>query len=155
MVTESGENVAQFALVSGGIADAIGGKQRKPERAGNFDGGAIAGFLLAMKMALEFDVNVGAAKDFSQVLNAGSRAFHPTVLQSQSQRTIVVSGEANQAFRMFLQFFFMNCTFALGCTQLHFGDHAAEVLIADAGGDEQRKSEFTTETRRHGGILFY
>ncbi len=52
MVTNGGEDIAKFALLSRGITDAVGREQRKLKRAGNFDGGAIVGFLLAMKMTL-------------------------------------------------------------------------------------------------------
>ena len=46
---------------------------------------------------------------------------------------------------MLFQFFFLNCAFAFFRAQLHFGDQAAEILIAGAGGNEKRKTEFTTE----------
>ena len=39
------------------------------EVAGNFDGDAVAGFFLAVKMALEFDVDVLAAKNAGQMLD--------------------------------------------------------------------------------------
>jgi hypothetical protein len=51
------------------------------------------------------------------------------------------------------QLFFTDCAFAFFRAQLHFGDQTAEILIARAGGNEQRQAEFTTETLRHGGIL--
>ena len=37
--------------------------------------------------------------------------------------------------------------------ELHAGDEPAEVLIAEAGGDEERDSKLTTETQRHRGRL--
>ncbi len=48
------------------------------EIAGNLDGNAVAGFFLAVKMALEFDVDVVAAKNAGQMLDRAAglgRAF--------------------------------------------------------------------------------
>ena len=56
---------------------------------------------------------------------------------------------------MFLQFFFPHRAFAFGRAQLHFRNQTTEVLISEAGGDEKWKAEFTTETRRHGGIFSF
>ena len=62
VMADGSECVAKFAIFRGGVANAIGGKQRKIQRAGNFDGGAVASFFFAMKMALQFDIHIAAAK---------------------------------------------------------------------------------------------
>ncbi len=48
-----------------------------------------------MKMALQFDVNVGVAEDFDQAFDRAARRFQSTIFEGKSQRTIVVAGEAN------------------------------------------------------------
>jgi len=42
---------------------------------------------------------------------------------------------------MFLQFLFADRTLAFFCAEFHFGDQAAEVLVAGAGGDEEGKAK--------------
>src|SRR5208283_6060904 len=97
MMTNGGENIAKFALPSRGVTDAIGRKQGNLERVGNFDGGAIAGFLLPMKMALQFHVDAVMAKNVRQPLDPVARFFHATVSESKGQRSVVVAGKANQS----------------------------------------------------------
>ena len=46
---------------------------------------------------------------------------------------------------MRFEFVFESCALAFFRAQLHFGDQAAEVLIAGAGGDEEGQAEFTSE----------
>ncbi len=74
MVANRGEDIAEFALARRGIADAIGREQRKLQRAGDFDGGAVAGFLLAMKMALQFDVDIVWSKNVRSGVRRSARA---------------------------------------------------------------------------------
>ena len=62
MVADRGEGVAEFASFGNGIVDAVGGEQRKIERAGEIDRGAVAGFFFAMEMALQFDVDVSCGR---------------------------------------------------------------------------------------------
>ena len=45
-----------------GVADTVGGEQREVKVAGNLDGGLVAGFFLAVQVALEFDVDVVSAR---------------------------------------------------------------------------------------------
>ncbi len=42
---------------------------------------------------------------------------------------------------MFSHFLFSHCAFAFLGAQLHFGDQAAEILVAGAGGDEEGEEE--------------
>ena len=68
-VANRGEDIAERAIVRRGVADAVGGEQRKVEVAGDLDCNAVAGFFFAMKVALQFDVNVVAAEDASEVFD--------------------------------------------------------------------------------------
>ena len=61
--------------------------------------------------------------------------------QRGSQRPVITAGEADQAGSMLLEFMLANRAFAFLCAQLHFGNQVAEVLVAGAGRDEQRKAE--------------
>ena len=56
------------ALASG-VADSVGGEQRKIQRAGDVDGGAVAGFFFALEVALQFDVDVTAAEDADELID--------------------------------------------------------------------------------------
>jgi hypothetical protein len=63
VIAESGEDVGKLAVIFGCITYAIGGKQRQMKRTGDFNGGVVADFLLAVKMALEFDIDVAGTED--------------------------------------------------------------------------------------------
>ncbi len=102
MVADGSENVAQFPLTSGGAADAVSGQQGKLQRTGNLDGGAIACLLLTMKMALQFHVNVAAAKDVRQALDPAARFFPSPVIEGTRQwAAVAVACETDQPIRMF------------------------------------------------------
>ncbi len=66
MIANRSKNVAEFALAGGRIANAIGCQKRKFQCACDFDCRAITGFLLAMKMPLQFDIDIFAPKDLNQ-----------------------------------------------------------------------------------------
>ncbi len=142
MISQGGEDVAEFALLRRRIADTIGRQQREFERAGNFDGSAIARFLLAMKMALQFHVNIA----LSEICRSGIR---PSVelLPCRHAASALASGPSSPPVRqinagsMFLQFFSADSAFAFLSAQLHFCDQAAKVLIAGAGRNEKGKAE--------------
>ncbi len=61
--------------------------------------------------------------------------------ESERQWSIVAAGKADQSCGMLLQFVFAHRAFAFGRAQLHFGDQAAEILVAEAGRDKKRKAE--------------
>ena len=75
--------------------------------------------------------------------------------EGKSQRAVVVAREADQSGSMFSQFYFPHCAFAFRRAQLHFRNQATEILISNAGRNEQRKTKFTTETQRHRGIFVF
>src|SRR5208337_5658261 len=64
------------------------------------------------------------------------------MLQSVCQRPIRATGQANQAMGVFFQFFSLNCTSAFFRAQFHFGDQPAEILIAGAGRNKERKARW-------------
>ena len=144
MTANGGERVAEFAIFCGGVANAISRKQRKIERPGNCDGGAVASFFFPVEMALQLDKHIFAAKHSNQLLNLLAGFFDAAMLQSGRQRAVRAAGQADQTAGMLFQFFLADRTLAFFSAQLHLGDHAAEVLIAGAGGNEKRKTEFTT-----------
>ena len=147
VISNGGEDVAKFALPRGRIADAIGRQQRELQRAGNFDGGAVARFLLAMKMALQFHIDIVVAENAGQAFHRAPRFFHAALSQRSGERAVIAAGEADQPAGMFLQLILADSAFAFLCAQLHFCDQAAEVLVAGAGRDEQGKAEEIADCR--------
>ncbi len=147
VISNGGEDIAEFTLLRRRIADTIGRQQREFERAGNFDGGAIARFLLAMKMALQFHVNIVVAKDAGQAFHRASCFFHAAMSQRGGQRSVIAAGQADQPGSMFLQFLLADSAFAFLRAQLHFGDQTAKILVAGAGGDEERKAKEIADFR--------
>ena len=112
MISNGGEDIAEFTLLRRRIADTIGRQQRKFERAGNFDGSAVARFLLAMKMALQFHIDVALAENAGQAFHRAPRFFHAALSQRGSERTVIAPGQADQPGSMLLQFIFVDSAFA-------------------------------------------
>ena len=69
MVTQGGEDVAQLALARGRIAHSVGGQERQFQGMSDFDRCMIARFLLAMKMALQFNIDIFMPENLSQALH--------------------------------------------------------------------------------------
>src|SRR2546421_12827592 len=93
-------------------------------------------------MPLQFDINIAPTKNFRQTFNRALRLFDPTMSQSDSQGAVIAASEAYEPGSVFSQFFFVNRPiFFPRRTQLHFGDQAAEVLVAGARGNKKRKTE--------------
>jgi hypothetical protein len=68
--------------------------------------------------------------------------------QSGSQGAVITASKANKPGRVFSQLFFANRTFLFPrCTQLHFRDEAAEILVAGARGNKKRKTERISDFR--------
>src|ERR1700736_5585592 len=66
--------------------------------------------------------------------------LHATLAQSGRKWPFSASGEADETMCVIFQFFFSDCAFAFLSAQLHFGDQTAEILVAGAGSDEERKA---------------
>src|SRR5882724_7349485 len=102
-----------------------------------------------MKMPLQFDINIALTKNSRQTFHRTPRFFDATMSQGSSQEAVIAAGEANESVSVFSQFFFMNRSFLFPRgTQLHFGDEAAEILVAGARGNKKR------ETRRISDFQF-
>src|SRR5260370_23717494 len=67
--------------------------------------------------------------------------FHAALAQCGRKWSLGASGEADQTMGVIFQFFFLDRAFAFFSAQLHLGYQSAEILIASAGGDEERKAE--------------
>jgi hypothetical protein len=105
-----------------------------------------------MQVALEFDVHIVAAEDANEAVDDTPCLGGPTFLECGSERTFVATGQANEPGSVLLEFVLEDGTFFFSLrTQLHASDELAEILVSGAGRNEERKFEFTTETRRHGG----
>ena len=91
-------------------------------------------------MALEFDVDVVGSEDAGE---AGENFGGVFVLEAESERTFVASGEADQAFGEFGRNLRGGGGLVAGladfgaCAQFHAGDEAAEILVARARLDEE------------------
>jgi len=70
---DRGERVEKFPLFRGRVADSVGGEQRKLHRTRQLDHGLIASFLVAMKMALKFGIDVLGSKNPDEFFEARAR----------------------------------------------------------------------------------
>ena len=84
MMAQGGEDVAEFALLCGRIADAIGRKQRKLKRTGNLNGSPVARFFFPMEMPLQFDVDIFGTENPNQSLETTARFLRSTLGESGS-----------------------------------------------------------------------
>src|SRR5580692_6856045 len=135
-----GESVAEFASFGSGVADSVGGQQRKIQRTRDIDRRAIAGFFFALEMTLQFNVDVAGAKDSYQLIDDSPRFVDATLPQRSGQRAFRAAGEADESGSVLLQFVGTDRALAFLRAQLHLGDQAAKILVAGARGDEERKT---------------
>ncbi len=152
VMADGGEGIAEFTGFGDGVVHAVGGQQREIKRAGEIDGDAVTGFFLALEVALQFDVDIVMAEDADELIELASSFLGASLLEGCGERAFVTTGEADQAFGMFFEFLTGDRAFAFFGAQLHLGNQAAKVLVTGAIRDKHGKTEFTTETRRHGGI---
>src|SRR5271166_509077 len=102
-----------------------------------------------MKMTLQFDVNIGWAKNLHQSLNGCAGRLWPSLRQSGSQRSFFSAGQANQTISIFNKVLTRrDGSFFASHAQLHFRDQAAQVLISSTRSDQQRKPETTRREAR-------
>src|SRR5712671_5641053 len=99
------EGVAEFTIFRGGVADSIGGKQRKIQRPGDCDGSAVASFLFPMEMALQLDVHIAVSKQSDQFFNLPAGFFEAAMVQSRGQRPVRAASQADEAVGVFFYFF--------------------------------------------------
>ncbi len=122
MVVDSGEGITKFATLRDGVADAISSEQRKIQRTGDINGGAVARFFFALEVALQFDVDIFGTEDANELINVASGFVKAPLLQGCGEGTVGSAGEADQAVGVLLEFFCADCAFAFFGAQLHFGD---------------------------------
>src|SRR6266576_4560344 len=103
------------------------------ERAGEGDGEAVAGFFLAVEVALEFDVDILRAEDGDELIDLFSGFLYAALLQGCGERAFVTAGKADQAFGVFFEFLCRYGALTFPGAQLHFGDEPAEVLVTGTG----------------------
>ena len=95
----------------------------------------IDGFLLAIEVALEFDIHIAAAENVNPALQSVAAIL---VLNGFCQRTMAATGQTNKATGVFRQFIFLNGAHAFGRSQFHARHQPAEVLVTLAGLGEKR-----------------
>ena len=126
------------------------------EVASDLDGDTVAGLFFAMQVALEFDVHIVVAEDANEAVDDTTCLGGAAFLECGSKRSFVATGQANEPGSVLLEFVLEDGTFFFSLrTQLHASDELAEILVTSAGRNEERKFEFTTETRRHGGFSIF
>src|SRR5262245_29139700 len=99
----------------------------------------IAGFLLAMEVALQFDIDIFVAENGHQAFYYLAAFLYAAVAKRDCQWTIFVASKADQTGGVFLKFVFKNRAFIFLGAQLHSGEQAAEILMSRASCDEQGK----------------
>ncbi len=70
------------------------------------NGGAIAGFFFAMKMALQFDVHIIVAENPIRLSTWRAGFFDAALLQCRSERAFGAAGQADEATCVLFEFFF-------------------------------------------------
>ena len=140
MVADAGEDVEHLALFGVRIADAVGGDERKMERAREFDGSLVAGFFGAIVVALKFDKNIVGTEDTESCSSMRARLPRRRRCASAcAKRTVFAASEADESVGILCEFFRTGeGTAVLRHAEFHLRDEAAEVLVAGAGGDEER-----------------
>ena len=142
VVADGGEDVAEFALLRRGVADAVGREQGKIEIAGDLYGDAVACFFLAMQVTLEFHVNVVATEDADETVDGAMGFFRAAFLQRSGEGAFVATGQADESGSVLFEFVFEDGAFFFsGGAKLHARDESAEILVAGARGNEERKTE--------------
>ena len=101
-MADGGKGVAQFAGFGSGVADSVRGQHRKIQRACDVDRNAVAGFFLALKMTLQFDIDIFGPENADELIDLAEGFVDASVLQGCGERTFGAPGEADQALGVFL-----------------------------------------------------
>src|SRR5579883_1855844 len=102
-MADGGEEIEDFAIVCVGVAHAVGRKYRKTERGCNAECGLVAPLLLTEVVALEFDIDIFAAKDVDELLDDFSCGLFAAAHEARGQRAFVSAGEAYETGGILLQ----------------------------------------------------
>src|SRR5215471_13310867 len=132
-VPDAGEDVGNLALRRRGVADSIGSQQRQMKLSRQIDRRLVARFLIAIEVALQFNINIFPAKNGDKLLKQLPRPGESTVFQGMRQRAMFVAGKAYQSLSMILQFLQLSrCHFVFWSAQFCSSNQAAKVLISAA-----------------------
>jgi hypothetical protein len=133
VMADGGEDVEDFAVLRIGVADAIGGENRKVEGAGKAQGGLVAEFLVGKLVALELDVYIVAAVEGGELFEEGAAGGLAAGFERVGQRTFVAAGEADESLGVLGEVVEGGGTFGFGgLSHFELGDELAEILIAGA-----------------------
>ena len=133
--------VLYLAVVMSGIADAIGGDHWQVESPRDADGGLVAPLFLALLVALQFDINISVTEDARELLDCLAARCFAAARERRSQRSLVTSGQADQA-RGILTQIVEGCRAIAFCGFAHFElrDELAQILVSLARFTKQRNS---------------
>jgi hypothetical protein len=138
VMADGGEEVEDFAVVRFGVADAVGGDDGDLERAGEAEGGLVAGFLIAELVALELDVDIVAAVEVGELFEEGAGCWFASRGEGGGEWAFVAAGKADEAFGILGEVVEGGGAFGFGgLAHFELRDELAEVLIAGAGGAEE------------------
>src|SRR6202142_3953881 len=151
MVLQRGERIRQLAFMRHGIVDAIGREQRQPQSFRDLDRDPVSVFFFAMKMPLQFNVNIGwaeirSSENLGQALYGFECRSGSALRQRNCQRSFSPTGQANQTADMFGNVPIRSGgSFFAPPAQFHFRNQAAQILIASARSNQQRKPDSITK----------
>ncbi len=161
-VMQAGEDVEHFAPDRCRMTNAVGGDQGKLHAAREIQRRLVAGFFVAIEVALQLDEDVAAAEDTREAIH-GFRSV--AVFESKRERTFVAAGKTNQAAGELGKIverggrLFAGLRNLRSGAQLHACDEAAEILIALAGFHEEGvtaailRGDFGADMRANRGLL--
>ena len=132
MMANAREDIEDFARWRLRMRDAIGRKQGQMQFARNFNRGLIARFLFTAEMPLQFDIDVVAAKNSAELLDAFHSARDSSMGKRMRQRPLFTARKADKARGFFRDFIGRDGTFSLARGHFHASDEAAKILVACA-----------------------
>jgi hypothetical protein len=107
-------------------------------------------------VALQFDVDVVAAKDADQSIESFAAGF---IRNARSEWTVLAAGEADEAARILSDLVFGDSAFTLWRAEFHASQKAAKILVSFARLGEKGiakaccGSDFSTNMRLQAGFL--
>ena len=101
MIANAGEDIENLPLFRLGVLRALRGQQRQAKAARQLDGRLIAGFLLAVVVALQFDINILVPKDGDELFERAAACLSCRRWPAHGQWAFVAAGQADQAIGIF------------------------------------------------------
>jgi hypothetical protein len=130
MMADSGENIQHLTLIGCGITNAIRGDDRQAKTCGDAQGCLVARFFGTFPVTLQLHVNILAAEDVCQLLDAFSTLRFTTFGKRCSEWTFMTAGEAKHAGMKLAQIIERRSAFAL-CLLAHLeaSNELAKILV--------------------------